>query len=106
NQNGSTVPIANIPTKAIASAIQDIRPTLTVCSFSLILVVGVTALPRFTAFVAGFRATAVALLAGATIASALANLVELRLLTGTAGAGIEVAVIDSCSMNMVAMTRR
>src|SRR5438105_5613477 len=92
SQKGNTVPIANIPTKAIPSAIQDMTPTCAGWSVSMVLVVGAVARLVLAALVVGFTAIAVALLLlpGATIVPILPDLVELCLPVGAGVAGMDV----------------
>src|SRR5438128_397034 len=87
SQNGKTVPIANVPTSAVPSAIHDITPMLTGCSFSAAFSTAtvVFAGPATFVVVVGFTATAVAL-PGGTSESAFPGFVETRLLLAGTGA--------------------
>src|SRR5438874_10714129 len=77
SQKGKRVPMANMPTKAMPKAIQDMTPTCAGWPVSTVLVVALVVL---TALVVGFTAMAVAplLLLGAARVPLLADLVELR----------------------------
>src|SRR2546428_13353402 len=81
SQNGSSVPIANVPTSAVPSAIHDITPMRTGCTLSVTFSTATDVFAGLATFVvvAGFTATAV-VLPGETIVSAFPNFVETRLL--------------------------